>query len=125
MSARALLPLIVLSILCGPVVPAMSAGPPAPTKEGPSSSRQAVPITPIITPAIIKPPPSGPQKEAPDKKPKKDPVSCTALTNTCLDKCDPKCFAWGIDMKPSEVSNCQHCIVKCNSISPGTANCKN
>jgi hypothetical protein len=89
MSARALSPLIVLSILLGPVGSAMSAGGAAPIVQAPSLSHQT-PNTPIIKPTI-KPTQSGPQKEAPENKPKKkptiDPKCVGNLVAACLSNC--------------------------------------
>jgi hypothetical protein len=123
MSARALLPLIILSVLLGPVGSAMSAGGAAPIVEGPSSSRQAAPNTPIIKPPIIKPPRSGPQKEAPDTKPKKDPLpSCTVIIAHCLADCY-RTYG-GSASNNFFPRGAQRCEDACNSISPEGAKCK-
>jgi hypothetical protein len=76
MSARALLPLIILSVLLGSLGSATSAGAAAPIVERPISSARPAPSTPIIKPSG-----SGPQKEAPDTKPKKDPLPRARLSS--------------------------------------------
>jgi hypothetical protein len=106
MPARARLSLIVLSVLLGSVSSASSAGGTAPT-------------TPTINAAG-----SGPQNEAPDNKPKKDPLPpCSIQINKCLDDCDAMRGPPGA-RRPVTTKQDHRCEDACNSISPEGAGCK-
>jgi hypothetical protein len=119
MSARALLPLIILSILLGPVGSAMSAGGAAPIAERPSSSPRTAPATPIIKPPIIKPSGSGPQKEAPHKI-TIDPKCVAARFDKCMDNCG----RLGPLASADEVVANRKCTGKCSQDQSAGAGCQ-